>query len=636
MSTAGGDSGQGGTISSHEGPFFGPLKPLLVPLRFSVVAQSVDVGSSSATSPLSLYKGGFPRRRNLPFLSRLRLKTIVSLTPKSLNALDEDVSQWAKNNNVSLVHVKCEKPKDDGGGLSKDAAAKALMHILDSRQLPLYIHCLDGQSVSTLMVAVLRKVQAWSIRATVEEINQSLGYDEEVIGYQTSFVEKFGKTDGVRLPPRRYIPDWTWTDPSPLKRLKDPYDVIVPREKPADRSTANTSANGSLSNQHKRYESNDCYFAAGSTNPSPTITGAAFGVGLLPVQHPLLRVKFDVDPDLPPPPPPTGTLTPLHTRDGIGLFSPATSRPSSRAGRNTSHGHPLHPHHHHNSDARGMSRSESALESPRRKVLSVEHSPSLGNYSGVSLGDGPFSPPIHHTDFVSSRLAHGSSSSDTDELHDGALDGSPSKRLSGARSTLQDSHDSSTPTKSSLLLNQSTPRASTSLLEDSVRPVSTRGAVFGLGLNNEESRERTDVNGFASSTAHPVSIRHRTLESERPMTLGRSVSEMVKSPRSQQEAQMRSIDQEEEYYSDTHEDTTGSPKKRSSAAEYRQGSGSEIEAHSYGSDEVAGDKEEEKREEEAEVEEEEEEEELEEEEEDESDEEDDDGLALEALDLEGY
>jgi len=549
--------------------------------------------------------------------------------------LDEDVCQWAKSNNVKLVHVKCEKPKDDGGGLSKEAAAKALMHILDSRQLPLYLHCLDGQSVSTLMVAVLRRVQAWSTRATVEEIKQSLGHDEEVIGYQTSFVEKFGKTDGVRLPPRRYIPDWTWTDPSPLRRLKDPYDVIVTKEKPGDRSAANTPANGTLNSQHKRYESNDGYFAAGSNNPSPTII--AFGVGLLPVQHPLLRVKFDLDPDLPPPPL-TGALTPLHSRDNMGLFSPVTSRPSSRTGRNTSHGHALHPHHHHhNMDARGLSRSESALESPRRKVLSVEHSPSLGNSNNNSSVDGLLSPLSHHADFISSRLAHGSSSSSVDELQDQSLDESPSRRGTDVNPTLRDFHDSSTPTKSSLLLNHSTPRASSSSSpQNPHRPVSTRGAIFGLGLNSAGSEESKANNTNAEGTIS-FDARHHNFQAERPVALERSISELVKSPSYHSEAQLMNIHQEEEYYSDTHEDNTSSPikKNRSQAAEYLQGSGSEKEAHSPSrseEDEIG----EVKAADEEQDEEVEEEEELEEEEEEESDEEDDDGLALEALDLEGY
>lgn len=111
----------------EEGHFITELKPFIVPLRFGIIAQPIDITTSSSLTAHSLYKGGFPRRRNLPFLSRLRLKTVLSLTPKSLDKLDEEVTDWAKQNIVTLVHVKCEKPKDDGGGLSKEAAAKALL-----------------------------------------------------------------------------------------------------------------------------------------------------------------------------------------------------------------------------------------------------------------------------------------------------------------------------------------------------------------------------------------------------------------------------------------------------------------------------------------------------------------------------
>jgi len=118
---------RGGLKSAFEGPLIGQLTPLIAPLRFGIVAHPIDISPNSSVSNQSIYKGAFPRRRNLPFLSRLRLKTILSLTPKSLEVLDEDVSNWAKSNSISLIHVKCEKPKDDGGGLSKEAAGKALV-----------------------------------------------------------------------------------------------------------------------------------------------------------------------------------------------------------------------------------------------------------------------------------------------------------------------------------------------------------------------------------------------------------------------------------------------------------------------------------------------------------------------------
>jgi hypothetical protein len=112
---------------SNEGPLVVQLPPLIAPLRYRIVAHPIDISSSGPVSTQSIYKGAFPRRRNLPFLSRLRLKTILSLSPKSLEAVDEDVCQWAKSQGISLIHVKCEKPKDDGGGLSREAASQALL-----------------------------------------------------------------------------------------------------------------------------------------------------------------------------------------------------------------------------------------------------------------------------------------------------------------------------------------------------------------------------------------------------------------------------------------------------------------------------------------------------------------------------
>lgn len=114
----------------------GLLPPLIAPLRFSIIAYST-IPSTQINHPSaqSVYKGGFPRKRNIPFLRRLRLKTIISLIPKPLGSLDEEVSDWAQSANVTLIHVKCEKPKEDGGGLSKEAAAKALLVSLKALQV---------------------------------------------------------------------------------------------------------------------------------------------------------------------------------------------------------------------------------------------------------------------------------------------------------------------------------------------------------------------------------------------------------------------------------------------------------------------------------------------------------------------
>lgn len=119
-------------LATGDEPSVVQLPTLIAPLRFGTVAQIVASHSNVATSVATqtqqtVYKGSLPRERHLPFLRRLHLKTILSLTPKPLESIDPTISQWTLQESVRAVHVHCDKPKDDGGGLSKEAAMKAIM-----------------------------------------------------------------------------------------------------------------------------------------------------------------------------------------------------------------------------------------------------------------------------------------------------------------------------------------------------------------------------------------------------------------------------------------------------------------------------------------------------------------------------
>jgi tyrosine-protein phosphatase OCA6 len=53
-----------------------------------------------------LYRGCYPLQKNLRFLERLRLKTIVSITPEPLG---EDIATWCSAQGVRMMHLKIEK-----------------------------------------------------------------------------------------------------------------------------------------------------------------------------------------------------------------------------------------------------------------------------------------------------------------------------------------------------------------------------------------------------------------------------------------------------------------------------------------------------------------------------------------------
>jgi protein tyrosine/serine phosphatase len=70
---------------------------LVPPLRYGVVNPSV-------------YRGGYPTLRNFRFLSRLRLKTIISLTPEPPT---EDLKTFAMTLGAKVVHIKVLRSASD-------------------------------------------------------------------------------------------------------------------------------------------------------------------------------------------------------------------------------------------------------------------------------------------------------------------------------------------------------------------------------------------------------------------------------------------------------------------------------------------------------------------------------------------
>jgi hypothetical protein len=65
------------------------------PLRYGIVEDHPP-----------LYRGSYPLSKNLHFLERLHLKTILSITPEPLG---ENVATWCSAQGVRMMHLKTEK-----------------------------------------------------------------------------------------------------------------------------------------------------------------------------------------------------------------------------------------------------------------------------------------------------------------------------------------------------------------------------------------------------------------------------------------------------------------------------------------------------------------------------------------------
>ncbi|WVQ99408.1 hypothetical protein IAU59_006541 [Kwoniella sp. CBS 9459] len=120
--------------------------------------------------PQILYRGSIPAQRNLSFLRRLRLRTLIYLKKKELKDDQDDLVRWAKKRGVRLKWVRAESMGEERLGMGKNEVGEVLKTILDPSSYPLYIADIDGISHTTLVVACLRKLQGWHMDSIINEI----------------------------------------------------------------------------------------------------------------------------------------------------------------------------------------------------------------------------------------------------------------------------------------------------------------------------------------------------------------------------------------------------------------------------------------------------------------------------------
>jgi tyrosine-protein phosphatase OCA6 len=156
------------------------------PFRFAMVESN-------------LYRGAYPKPRNVLFLKKLKLKQILSLTPEPLPSPLQDLFQSDK---IACLHFKVDKPKESIP-LSFPKVLQILQILTDPHQLPLFIHCLDGTLVTSLIIMSLRKLQGWNGLSYKAEACRFLR--EGVLSSEESeFMDKF--TGELELP--LLLPNW--------------------------------------------------------------------------------------------------------------------------------------------------------------------------------------------------------------------------------------------------------------------------------------------------------------------------------------------------------------------------------------------------------------------------------------------
>ncbi|KAI9906896.1 hypothetical protein PsorP6_003830 [Peronosclerospora sorghi] len=162
---------------------------LIPPFRFSTVQQE-------------LYRGSYPTLKNFRFLRRLGLKTVVSVIPEPPTS---DLADFCANEKIALRHFYAEKFTSDNVTVCPATVAQILKNLVQKKNLPLYIHCLDGANVTGIIIMILRKLQNWTKLAIVSEFcrfTRDHGIEKDESEYLAAFSEEIVVTADV--------PEWLW------------------------------------------------------------------------------------------------------------------------------------------------------------------------------------------------------------------------------------------------------------------------------------------------------------------------------------------------------------------------------------------------------------------------------------------
>ncbi|CCG24728.1 Oca6 protein phosphatase [Candida orthopsilosis Co 90-125] len=182
------------------------------PLRFNLVQPN-------------LYRGAYPRQPNFKFLETLKLKTIISLTPEPITSETDPVFyQWAQEQSICLIHLECAsggKGKKRSVPLDYDLALTALNLMIHNKNQPIFIHCLNGGQITSLLVACLRKLQFWS---AISIFSEFINFTTNITVNDRLFVTNFHGT--VKISSKNKVP-WLWVGVSKHLVMNHPKLKVI-------------------------------------------------------------------------------------------------------------------------------------------------------------------------------------------------------------------------------------------------------------------------------------------------------------------------------------------------------------------------------------------------------------------------
>ena len=149
-----------------------------------------------------VYRSGQPRALNLPFLERLKLKTIINL---QVGDFDAHLALFIKEQGINVMQLGSERSRKPWNPLSEEDVIEALQTLLNPENHPILVFSQLGSHRTGAVVGCLRKAQRWNLTSILEEYRRYAGSKVRVLNEQ--FIELFDM-DLINVPPPGKRPSW--------------------------------------------------------------------------------------------------------------------------------------------------------------------------------------------------------------------------------------------------------------------------------------------------------------------------------------------------------------------------------------------------------------------------------------------
>ena len=119
-----------------------------------------------------IYRSSFPLDSNIDHLRSLGLKAILSLVPHSYQG---ERLALVEQSGIRHVHVPIPALKVPEDRIARDSIVEAMRVLLDPGMRPVLVHCNKGKHRTGTIVALLRRLNHWSLAAALTEYRQYAG-----------------------------------------------------------------------------------------------------------------------------------------------------------------------------------------------------------------------------------------------------------------------------------------------------------------------------------------------------------------------------------------------------------------------------------------------------------------------------